>query len=301
MRVAVVSSPGGPEVFRVCERPDPVPAPGQLVVRVAAATVNPTDIGARMGMVPPGFRPPPYVPGWDLAGLVTAGDDPSMLGRRVAGMIPWYDIGGAVGAYAEAVAVDAAWVVAVPDGVTETGAATVPVNGQTAVALLELLALPPASELLVTGASGAVGGFLVQLAVAAGHRVTAIAGRDDEQWVESLGAAVTYGRDVDYGSIGTFGYVADVVPVGRRLLPAVADGAVLAVTRPPRPIDPPRGIDVRLVSLRSSQAVLSRLLEQVADGRLRTRVARTYPLEDVAGAHRAAEGGGLHGKIVICP
>jgi NADPH:quinone reductase-like Zn-dependent oxidoreductase len=254
-------------------------------------------------MVPPGFPDVPYVPGWDLAGVVT-GAAPGLedwVGRRVFGMIPWYDIRGAVGAYSEVVAVDVGWIVPTPDGLSDADAATIPVNGQTAVQLLELLDLPGPSDLLVTGASGAVGSFLVQLAVAAGHRVTAVAGADDEEWVRSLGAAVTLPRDADYAAIGEFRFVADVVPLGRRLLPSVAEGAVVVTTRPPRPVEPPRDIEFRVVALRSQAAVMSSLAEQLGSGQMRTRVSRMFPLDEVAEAHRTAEAGHLKGKVLICP
>lgn len=74
MQAIVVTASGGPEVLEAQDRPDPEPGPGQVVVRLAAANVNPTDVAARGGMYPPGFgiEGPPYVLGWDLAGDVVA-------------------------------------------------------------------------------------------------------------------------------------------------------------------------------------------------------------------------------------
>ena len=192
MRVLEVTKLGGPEVLRLAERPEPEPGPGQVVVRVRAANVNPSDIGARQGagrVAPPD---PPFVLGWEIAGQVTVvgeGVEDFQSGDRVVGMVHWYDAGGSVGAYAESVAFDADWLVPLPDGLSYETAATIPLNALTARQGLELLDPPEGCDLLVTGASGAVGSFTLQLAAEAGHRVIAQAGRDDERWPYTLGAA----------------------------------------------------------------------------------------------------------------
>src|SRR3954449_924723 len=159
MRVVEVTELGGPEVLKVAERPAPQPGPGQVVVRVRAANVNPTDLGARGGagrLAPPD---PPFVLGWDLAGQVTsAGEGVSDFepGDRVVGMVQWYDAGGRFGAYAESVAFDAQWLVPLPNALDYETASTIPLNGLTARQGLELLDPPEGCDLLVTGASGGV-------------------------------------------------------------------------------------------------------------------------------------------------
>src|SRR3954451_3277885 len=174
MRVVEVTKLGGPEVLQLADRPAPEPGPAQVVVRVRAANVNPTDLGARQGagrVAPPD---PPFVLGWDLAGQVTAiGDgvtdfDP---GDRVVGMVQWYEAGGSTGAYAESTVFDAEWLVPLPDGLDYETGCTIPLNAVTARQGLALLDPPEGSDLLVTGASGGVGSFAVQLAKRAGHRV----------------------------------------------------------------------------------------------------------------------------------
>src|SRR5919197_2920552 len=173
MKVVEVTELGGPEVLKVSERDEPVAGPGQLVVRFRAANGNPTALGARQGLgrhTPPD---PPFVLGWDLAGVVTAVGDrvPEFAaGDRVVGMVQWYEAGGLVGTYAESVAFEAEWLVALPDGLDYETAATVPLNALTARQGLELLDPPSGCDLLVTGASGGVGSFAVQLAAEAGHR-----------------------------------------------------------------------------------------------------------------------------------
>ena len=145
MRVVEVTKLGGPEVLRVAERPEPEPGPGQVVVRVRAANVNPSDLGARQGagrVTPPD---PPFVLGWEFAGQVTATGESVedfQPGDRVVGMVQWYDAGGSVGAYAESVAFDADWLVPLPNGLDYETAATIPLNALTARQGLELLDPP---------------------------------------------------------------------------------------------------------------------------------------------------------------
>ena len=105
MRVCEVSDFGGPEVLRVATRPWPVAAPGEVVVQIGAANVNPTDIAARSGAHRrrmPDLRPP-FVLGWDLAGVVSevgSSVQDFAVGDPVLGMIPWVRIGGRVGSNA---------------------------------------------------------------------------------------------------------------------------------------------------------------------------------------------------------
>jgi NADPH:quinone reductase len=104
MRAVVVTALGGPEVLQVVERPRPVPAAGEVVVRVRAACINPADIGARVGQIPGGPVPPPFLLGWDIAGEIVelgAGVTDLGVGQLVVGMIPWFRTRGAVGGYAE--------------------------------------------------------------------------------------------------------------------------------------------------------------------------------------------------------
>jgi NADPH:quinone reductase-like Zn-dependent oxidoreductase len=182
MRVAEVSEFGGPEVLRIAERPDPVAGPGEVLVNIRAAAINPTDLGTRAGQAKrrlPDLEPP-FVPGWDLAGEVVE------TGERVVGMIPFVRIGGRVGSYAEAAALDPDWLAPLDAGVDFETGATLPLNALTANEALGMLALQPGARLLVTGAGGAVGGFATQLGTEAGLEVVAVAGRGDEDWVAGL-------------------------------------------------------------------------------------------------------------------
>lgn len=298
MRVAEVTEFGGPDVLRAAERPDPEPAPGEVLVAIRAATINPTDLstrdGSRRRRMPE--LEPPFVLGWDLAGEVPTS------GERVVGMIPFVQIGGRVGAYAEQAAVDPAWLAPLPDGVSFEDAATLPLNALTARQALDLLGLAAGETLLVTGASGGVGGFAVQLAVADGLRVIAVAGRDDEDWVASLGAAEVLPRDADLSGVGPVDGVLDAVPLGPGAsTAALRDGGMAVFTRPPNPPEPDRDLRYETILVKPDAAMLSGLAEQLAAGRLRTRVAHVLPLEEAARGHELAEAGGLRGKVVLVP
>jgi NADPH2:quinone reductase len=298
MRVAEVTDWGGPEVLRPAERLDPEPGPGEVVVRIHATTVNPTDLSTRDGSRRARFPDlePPFVLGWDLAG------ERLDTGERVVGMVPFVHIGGRVGTYAERAAVDPAWLAPLADGVPFEEAATLPLNALTARQALDLIGLSAGDALLVTGASGGVGGFAVQLAAADGLRVSAVASRDDEDWVASLGAAEVLPRDADLSAIDPVDGVLDAVPMGPAAsTPALRDGGTAVFTRPPDPPDPERDLRFETILVEPDQPTLIRLAEQLAAGELRTRVAEVLPLEDAARGHSLAEAGGLRGKVVLRP
>ena len=305
MHVAEVTAFGGPEVLRLAERPDPAPAPGEVVVRIRAANVNPTDLSVRSGQAR--ARMPdlqaPIVPGWDLAGEVTAVGseaDGYRPGDRVVGMIPFGRIGGRVGAYAQAAAVDPDWLAPLSTDLDDATAATLPLNALTAQQALDLIAAPPGATLLVTGASGAVGGFATQLAVRAGLRVVAQASHDDEDWVASLGPAEVVARDTDLATIGPVDAVLDAVPLGPASAATLREGGIAVFTRPPG-ADPPAGLRFEVVLVQSNPEQLRALAADLEAGRLRTRIAEVLPLEQAARAHALNEAGGLRGKVVLAP
>jgi len=301
----IAAALGGPEVLRATDLPDPEAGPGQVVIRVRAVCVHPADVAATTGEIPRGPVQPPFLPGWDIAGeVVSVGPDTTdfQVGDRVVGMIPWYETRGAPGGYAEFVAADAGWLVPLPDALDFVAGATVPLNIQTAhqgLALIAMDLLPAGSSILVTGASGGVGGFAAQLAVQDGYRVLAQASDSDEEWVRSLGAHEVVSRSTDLATVGPVAAVFDAVPLGVAAAAAVRDRGVVVATRPVPPLVPSRGVRQDLQLIRLDRPLLADLVERVAAGRLRTRVADTMPLTEAATAHRRALTGGLRGKLVL--
>jgi NADPH:quinone reductase len=303
IEVCEVTEFGGPEALCPARRPWPVANDGELVVEIEAVNVNPTDLSARSGAARrriPDLEPP-FVPGWDLAGVVAEpGGGGYRPGDPVVGMIPWARIGGRVGSYAQAAAVSPEWLAPRPEALDAVTGATVPLNALTARQALDLIALRSGQTILITGASGAVGSFATQLAVRDGLRVLAVASDSDEEWVASLGAGRVLPRSTDLAGLERVDALLDAVPIGPAAVTPVRSGGVALFTRwvevPDRP-----DLRVETPLVRSDPGALATLTKQVAEGALRTRVALTLPLSRAAEAHRLVEAGGLRGKIVLVP
>jgi NADPH2:quinone reductase len=306
MRVIEVTQYGGPENLRLAERDDPTPTDGKVRVRVRATVVNPTDLWTREGVM--AARTPnavlPIVLGWDFAGELLDPVDGFRVGQQVAGLYPWFTAGDGTGTYAEIVLADPSWLAPVPDGAEAAGAATLAMNAQTARQGLDLLELKPGQTLLVTGASGAVGGFAVQLAAADGINVVAVASAGDEDWVGSLGAAQVIGRDGIAAAVRErypdgVDAVLDAAVVGGDLIGAVRDGGRFVAVSDPSEPPAERGVHVQTVHTQPDGAALTELIDRWARGDLLTRIVDTLPLADAAEAHRRLAAGGLRGKLVL--
>jgi NADPH2:quinone reductase len=308
MRAVGITRFGGPEVLEIVERPVPEPGDGEVRIRVAAATVNPTDLALRSGGhgVPPGLEPP-YVPGMELAGtidLAPAGTGYRPGDRVMAIVSPR---GARGGAQAEFVAVPADSVAAVPDGIGLIEAATLPMNGLTVRRALDLLGLEPGQTLAVTGAAGAVGGYAIQLGQVAGLRVIADAYPKDSELIRRLGADVVVPRGDEVASairLAT-GHGADALidaaVMDGLVLPGVRDGGQVAAVR--RFLgETERSIKVVLVLVSEylhEAGKLAELAGLAAAGQLTLRVARALPAEQAAEAHRLLEAGGVRGRLVL--
>src|SRR3954465_10259529 len=191
---------GGPEVLRIYDLPEVHAGAGQIRLRNYAATVNPTDIMARTGLQSERQKgiAPPYVPGMEAAGVVDEVGEGVTTGVKVGDSVLGLVIPhGAHGAYREQIVLNAQSVVPVPLGKSFAEACTPPMNGLTARMSLDLLSLSPGQSLAVTGAAGAYGGYVIQLAKADGLNVIADAAEKDEQLVKSLGADIVVRRGDD--------------------------------------------------------------------------------------------------------
>lgn len=314
MKAVGVWEYGGPEALRVVELPDPAPGPGEVLIRVHAAAVNPTDTLLRAGAHAARLAgvAPPYRPGMDAAGVVErlGAGVPARLrvGQRVIALV--LPTGPHGGAYAERIVVPAESVVAAPAGADDPAAATLLMNAMTARVALDELALRRGQTIAVTGAAGAFGGYAIQLAKADGLRVIADAAPADERLVRTLGADEVVARGDDVADRiralvpdGVPG-LADGAVLDERALPAVADGGGLATVRGwaggSEPA--PRGITVHpvMVSRRADDtAALERLSRQAEDGVLTLRVAEVLPAAEAERAHRQLAAGGIRGRLVL--
>jgi NADPH:quinone reductase-like Zn-dependent oxidoreductase len=299
---------GGPDVLRLVDLLEPAPRPGRARVRVTATAVNPVDLAARAGWLRP-FMPdlaPPFVLGSDFAGVVIDGDGPYPAGTRVAGLAPWFVTH--EGTYAEVISVDPAWLARIPDALDDVTAASVPLTSQSASQALDLLGLRAGQTVLITGASGSVGGFAVQLAVQRGARVLAVSSAGDEAYVSGLGAEwvlprIGTGAELvaAVGAVAPGGVdaVADPGSLGAAVVGALRDGGVFVAVNAAAAPQPERGIDVRELGAQSDGALLARLLDAVAAKKLSTRVGATVPLAEAARAHTMAADHSVSGKIVL--
>jgi NADPH:quinone reductase len=316
VRAVVFTGAGGNDVVVVEQRPNPVPGPEDVVVRVSYAGLNPADLVQRAGSYPAPPGSPPDVPGLEVAGTVESrGDRVSswQLGDRVFGLV-----GG--GGLADRVLVHERCVSRVPDSLDEQGAAAVPEAFITANdAVFVQAGLRPGETLLVHGGNGGVGTAAVQLGTMAGARVLAtVRSHEVGEGVAALGAEVVQDEDFRPG----VGLSADVILelVGGAHFPANLDalarrGRIVIVS-----VAGGNEITLPLLALMQKRATIcgttlrTRPLEEkaaavraferevvpgLATGRLRPIVDSVYPAADVTAAFDRLEGRGKLGKVLL--
>ena len=291
MRAVHVTSFGGPEVLVCADVEQPAPISTEVLVRVIAAGINPVDGKTRRGEgVARWVGPPPFIPGWDVCGVVEAmgyGVTRFKEGDMVYGM-PRFPR--AAGAYGEYVAAPSRQFARIPDGISPSEAAALPLAALTAwQCLVETANIRAGQTVLVHGAGGGVGHLAVQIANALGARVLTT-GRDDQ------GALNTRDADVALDLVGgaaTRELVASVRPGG--LLLAVADGANDEVQAEARR----RGVRVQEPLVEPDGHALEEIAKLVGAGALKVMVADTFPLERARAAHERLDRGGVRGKLVL--
>ncbi|HEV8015909.1 MAG TPA: NADP-dependent oxidoreductase [Stellaceae bacterium] len=301
---------GGPEVLQIVDLAEVHAGPGQVRIRNHAATVNPTDLSTRNGTRAEQQKadPPPYVPGAEAAGVVDEVGAGVTTGIKLGDAVMAYvATKGSQGGYREQLVLDARSVARVPKGKSFAEAATLPMNGLTARRSVDLLELKPGQVIAVTGAAGAYGGYVIQLAKADGLTVIADASEQDEAQVKSLGADIVVRRGEDVAARirehfpnGVDG-LADGAVLKEKAIPAVKDGGTFTSVRGWQGV-PTRGIRFTATFARdyaTDWEKLDRLRQQAEDGKITLRVAATYPAEQAAEAHRRLEARGTRGRIVI--
>jgi NADPH2:quinone reductase len=310
MRAIGLNEFGGPEVLELVDLPEVHAGPGQVRIRVHAATVNPTDTMARNGTRAEQMKadPPPYIPGMDAAGIVDEVGEGVSTGVKIGDAVMAMVVTkGSHGAYREQIVLDARSVVAAPAGTTHVEAATLPMNGLTARRSLDLLGLTAGQIIAVTGAAGAYGGYVVQLAKADGLTVIADASEADEELIASLGADIVVRRGDDVAARirehfpdGVDG-LADGAVQKEIVIPAVRDGGAFTSVRGFQGVEQ-RGIKFSTTFVRAYEnefEKLNRLRQLAESGAITLRVADTFKAENAADAHRRLEAGGTRGRLVI--
>jgi NADPH2:quinone reductase len=301
MRVVVVEQPGGPEVLRVVERPEPQAGPDEVVVAVEAVGVNPVDAGNREDPSWAGVETP-YVVGYEFAGRLVE------TGEEVWGLLPVQ--GTRYGALAEQVVVPRGLVAPRPPELDAVAAAALPLAGCTALQVLERMAIAEGAWLLVHGAAGGVGHLLVQMARRGGLHVAAASRPDDRARLEALGVDLWLDRattpDPAAAATQALGHELDAVVdlVGGLLEPSLphvrvgGHAATIVDLAGDLEVAIDRNLDLHGVLMRAGRDRLDALAVEVVAG-LRPTVVATYPLEQAADAHRRLEAGGVSGKLVI--
>jgi NADPH2:quinone reductase len=296
-----IAAPGGLEQLSVVERTVREPGPGEVRIQVRAAAVNPTDIGLRQHGGDD-LRAP-WVPGMDAAGTIESigpGVERLRSGDQVmAAVSPRRPEGGA---QQELLVVPAASAVAIPGGASLEQAATLPMNGLTAMLGLELLGLQAGETLLVTGGAGLLASYVIPLAKERGLTVIADAKPDDEALVAGFGADTVVSRGGELAGGRTVDGVYDTALRRGAVFPVLRDGGAIAVVRGWDGSDVPRGIAVHEVRVRDvleRTDWLERLRELASSGILQLRVAATFAPEQAAEAQGLMDAGGLRGRAVI--
>ncbi|MDT0407488.1 MULTISPECIES: NADP-dependent oxidoreductase [Streptomyces] len=297
---------GTPDVLRLTEVPRPVPGPGQLLVAVRAAGLNPTDFEHRSQRL--FLPPPPFTLGWDVSGTVVATGYGVTLfrpGDDVFGMLP-YPHG--AGSHAVYVTGPARAFAAKPAGIDHVQAAALPLAALTAwQALVDTAALRAGQRVLVHAAAGGVGHLAVQLAKERGAHVTGTASAPKHDFLRALGAdaCVDYRTEDFTATEEPYDVVLD--PIGgetaTRSVGVLRPGGVLVSLVPGAP-DTPAAAEkagVRAVTLlvEHDHAGMRALAGLAADGRLRAHVSGTFPLAEGARAHAQGETGRTTGKLVL--
>lgn len=307
MRAVQQQTLGEPDVLAVVDLPRPTPRTNEVLIRVEAASVNPTDWKHRANG---GFLgEPPFVLGWDLSGVVEE------VGIGVARFSPGDEVFGMLsypfghGAHAKYVAAPAAWFAPKPASLDHVQAAALPLVSLTAwQALVENARIQPGQRVLIHAAAGGVGHVAVQLAKARGAHVIGTASSEKHDFLREIGVD----EPIDYREVDIAEAVSDVDAV----LDTIGGDTSLASLRTLRP----GGIVVSILPVGSddlyreaerlgvravrmlvdaSRHDLVSITDLVEQGSLRATISEVFPLEQVAEAHRRGETGRTTGKMVL--
>jgi len=304
MKAAFIERHGGPEVLQFGEMPDPVAAPGEIVVDIVAASVNGADWKVREGKSNQ-IAHFPYILGRDFSGVVSAvGEGVSDL--RVGDEVFAVCDAGQEGAYAEKIAIKAAIVTRKPASLSHVDAAALALAGLTAICAVEdTLRLQKGETILIQGGAGGVAGFAIQLAKHLGARVITTASAVNHGYLRQIGAD----EIIDYNSVDFTKVVKDCDAVfdtvggdvAQRSFAVLKPGGRAAFIASGAQAPKPERSDV--VALRPhvgrDRPHLERIVALVAAGAVRPPEVTRYQLSEAVAAHRLSESRHFRGKLVF--
>jgi NADPH:quinone reductase-like Zn-dependent oxidoreductase len=297
---------GGPEVMSLEQIPCPVPKDDEILVRVHAMGVNPVDWKLREGIARKRINIPlPAIPGGDISGVI------EQVGRSTEGVSvgqPVFAMVGLLGAYTEHVAIKPGIAAPKPVNLDHVQAASVPLAALTAwKGLFELGGLQRGQRVLIHAAAGGVGSFAVQLASNAGAHVVGTASSTNAAYLRELGAGevIDYRKDSFNPYAHSFDVVLDLISgeTGVRSLQLLKRGGIhVGVLPPPEPLlagAEAAGLRTAAVQVAPDGARLREIGGLIEAGKVRTSVAKVFPLEQAAQAHEESKQGHTRGKIVL--
>jgi NADPH:quinone reductase-like Zn-dependent oxidoreductase len=297
MKAVRFSRFGGPEVLEIVDLPDPHPGPGQIRIAVRAAGLNPSDWKKRKGLMDQEL---PQTMGHEASGIVDElGDGVTdvAIGDRVFGL--------SAEEAAQAELVVLSYYAPIPPSLDFAGAAALPSAVETATRALDQLGVGSGSTLLINGASGSVGSAAVQLALVRGARVIGTASPANHEYLRSLGAEpVTYGEGLveRVRALAPDGVDLALDVAGSGVLPELielAGGAEHVITVADFAGAQEHGVRFSRGDAGRALHSLGEIGELIESGRFSLTVAQTFPLAEVAEAHRVSEQGRVRGKIVL--
>jgi NADPH:quinone reductase-like Zn-dependent oxidoreductase len=312
MRAIGINKFGGREVLEILDLPIPTPGPGEILLHIVAAGVNPVDWKIREGLfkgrMPHQF---PIILGWDAAGVV------EKVGTGIASFKKGDEVFAYCrkdflrdGSYAEYIVLESRHLAKKPKNLRFEEAAVIPLSGLTSYQILfEAIKLQAGETILIHAGGGGVGGYAIQMAKIAGAKVITTASPHHESYVRELGAdeVIDYrkedfrvplkqkypqGIDAVFDTVGgeIQKHSADVLKKGGRLASILALDTELFKER---------GIEAHYVFVRPDAIQLDKIRDWVEQGRLKVRLSATFPLEAAAKAHEMIEAGHSQGKIAL--
>jgi len=306
MKAAYFEQFDGPEVLKYGDLPDPVAAPGEVLVDVAAASVNAADWKFRAGQYPnSGQTKFPAIPGRDFSGVVSAlgsGVGDLEIGDAVFGVLD----AGREGTYCEKIAIKAAIVGKKPEGLSHVNAAALALTGLTAVnSVADVLQLKRDETILIQGGAGGVASFAIQFAKHLGARVITTTSAANMDYVRGLGADEV----IDYNKQDFAKVVSDVDAVFETVGGDVAEKS-FAVLKPggraafiASGMQAPKPTRSDVTALRPpvarSRAAMERVAQLITSGAVRPPEVKLYALSQAADAHRLSESRHFRGKLVF--